>query len=125
MLKPLRWAALWALFILVLCLIPGKDLPHPWWADLLSFDKVVHAGVFAVLAYLVHGALHGNGLIPRQVMVWTLASCIVYGGLLELMKGSLMRDRYAEFADFLDNAVGAVAGAWWAARRATRAQQAT
>lgn len=124
MLRHLRWALLWALFILVLCLIPGKDLPKVWWAEILSFDKWVHTGVFCVLVILAHQGLRdvftARWRTPRIFLV-----CLAYGALLEVMQGTLMVDRYAEVADFLANAFGAAAGTWWAIKRKGRAASST
>lgn len=115
MLKRLRWTLLWALVILVLCLIPGKDLPRYRWADLLSFDKFVHAGVFFVLAWLMVVAVKPTW--DTRAVRWTAVVCVVYGGLLEVMQGTLMTDRYADIGDFVANGLGVALGLWWWARK--------
>lgn len=115
MLKRLRWTLLWALVILVLCLIPGKELPRYWWTDLFSFDKVVHAGVFFVLAWLMVVAVRPTGAAPA--VRWTAGVCVAYGGLLEVMQGTLMTDRYADVGDFVANGIGVALGLWWWHRR--------
>ena len=56
MLRSFRWALAWALCILVLCLMPGRALPSWDWFDLLSLDKLVHAGMFGTLTVLLAGA---------------------------------------------------------------------
>lgn len=115
MLTRLRWTLLWALVILVLCLIPGKELPRYRWTDLFSFDKVVHAGVFFVLAWLMVVALRPTGTGPA--IRWTAGVCLMYGGLLEVMQGTLMTDRYADVGDFVANGIGVALGLWWWHRR--------
>ncbi len=53
LLKHLTPALLWAAFILVLCGIPGSQLPEvPFW-DIFSFDKAAHVAVFLVLSVLL------------------------------------------------------------------------
>lgn len=107
-LRSLRWALLWALLILVLCLIPGSDLPQWSWADLLNVDKLVHALMFAVLVVLIVRGLRerpasATGLGPILVAV---LFAIPYGGALELMQGGLLTDRVADLGDFIANTIG-------------------
>jgi glycopeptide antibiotics resistance protein len=100
----------WALVILVLCAIPGRDLPNISWLALLAFDKWVHAGIFFVLVLLF---LRANVLeLKSQIVVarMGLAAMIVYGGLLEVMQGALFEERTADVYDFIANSFGAVLG---------------
>lgn len=119
-LKHLHWALLWAMVILGLCLMPGRDIPSFWWTELLSMDKFVHAGMFAVLVVLVVRGLRKRrpvlALRSRTVLFWSLA-CVAYGGALEIMQGTLMTDRYADLLDFLANTLGCGIGWWWLARK--------
>jgi VanZ family protein len=121
-LKHLYWALLWALVILVLCLLPGKDVPSFWWTQVLSIDKFVHAGVFFVLVILIVRGLRRRdpdlALRSRTTARW-LAACIAYGGVLEIMQGVFLTDRYADILDFLANALGCGLAWWWMRRRET------
>lgn len=113
MLRHLRLALLWALLILVLCLLPGRDLPQWRWADLLSLDKWVHAGLFAVLVVLlVVGLKRQYGTAwARSRGLWTSAiACILYGVALELMQGLLMQGRTADPLDAAANTAGTLIG---------------
>lgn len=113
-LRSLRWALLWALLILVLCLIPGSDLPQWSWADLLNVDKLVHALMFAVLVVLIVRGLRKYPSIEagaKPVLIAMLFA-IPYGGALEIMQGSLLRDRTADIGDFIANTIGCALG--WA-----------
>jgi VanZ family protein len=120
-LKHLRWALLWALVIFILCVLPGKDIPSFWWTDLLSIDKLVHAGVFGVLVLLLSRGLRahygGLELRSRRMLLWILA-CIAYGGALEIMQGVFLTDRYADVLDFLANSAGCGLAWWWLDRKA-------
>ena len=53
-----RLAAGWALVIFVLSSIPGAAFPQ---SPLLSYDKVLHAGVYAVLGAFCYLSLPRNG----------------------------------------------------------------
>ena len=102
----------WFLVILVLCGMPGKDIPHISFLELLAFDKWVHAGIFFILALLL---MRGMKLsYPRVAYItavfFTLAVSIPYGGLLEIMQGTLFEDRSADLYDFIANSFGAICG---------------
>ena len=122
--RSLRWALLWTLLILILCLIPGRDLPQWRWADLLSVDKFVHTAMFAVLVVLSVRGLRRqdryDGLRSRAVLS-TLLFAIPYGGALEIMQGTLLTDRVADVGDFIANAIGCALGWWWLRRQARKA----
>ena len=112
-LKHTKWAMLWALLILILCGIPGRDIPHISFLELLSFDKFVHAGIFFVLILLtVRGFLLQTGIEDLQKKAKRIATviCIIYGGLLEVMQGTLFQERSADVFDFIANSFGVLAG---------------
>ena len=104
---------LWALIILILCGIPGRDIPHISFLELLSFDKFVHAGIFFVLILLtVRGFVlqirftalkHSPKLIAFVI-------CVLYGGSLEIMQGTLFIERTADIYDFIANSFGCTIG---------------
>lgn len=109
-----NWQAmLWALIILVLCGIPGKDIPHISFLELLSFDKFVHAGVFFVLVLLtLRGFLVQTRFVKLQQSAKPIAliMCITYGALMELMQGTLFEGRSASVFDIVANSFGCVVG---------------
>ncbi len=112
-LKHTKWAMLWALLILILCGIPGRDIPHISFLELLSFDKFVHAGIFFVLVLLtIRGFLLQTTIEYLQKNAKSIAAviCIVYGGSLEVMQGTLFQERSADVFDFIANSFGVVVG---------------
>ncbi len=112
-LKHTKWAMLWALLIFILCAIPGKDIPHVSFLELLEFDKFVHASLFFVLLLLM---VRGCKLQERFVLLSqnTKVICaiisITYGGSLELMQGAVFTDRSADIYDFIANSFGCIMG---------------
>lgn len=108
-----KWAQLWALFILVLCGIPGRDIPHISFLELLSFDKFVHAGIFFVLILL---SIRGFSLQTKFQTIQTYSKsfsfvfCVIYGGLMEIMQGTIFIGRSADVFDFIANSFGSVMG---------------
>lgn len=112
-LKHMKWAMLWALLILVLCGIPGRDIPHISFLELLSFDKFVHAGMFFVLIVLtIRGFLIQTNFIKIQALAKqiSLFLCVSYGGLLELMQEAVFEERSADIYDFIANSFGCFLG---------------
>ncbi len=108
-LKHTKWALLWALLILILCGIPGRDIPHISFLELLSFDKFVHASIFFVLMLLtVRGFILQTTFKQLNQSPKTIAFiiCVAYGGLMEIMQGTLFIERSADIFDFIANSFG-------------------
>ncbi|HRB53929.1 MAG TPA: VanZ family protein [Bacteroidia bacterium] len=101
---------MWGLFIFILCAIPGKNLPHYSWADLLSVDKLVHFTLFFILILLLKRAWL---FIYKGVSSYNLIAIaigVIYGGSLELMQSYFYTDRSGSWFDFLANSLGAICG---------------
>ena len=112
-LKHTKWAMLWALLILILCGIPGRDIPHISFLELLSFDKFVHAGIFFVLVLLtIRGFLLQTMIrfLQTNAKITATTFCIIYGALLEVMQGTFFQERSADIFDFIANSFGVIAG---------------
>ncbi len=112
-LKHTKWAILWALLIFILCAIPGRDIPHISFLELLSFDKFVHASLYFVLILLtVRGFILQTTIVTLQQYPNSIAFvlCVIYGGCLEIMQGTLFEERSASIFDFIANGVGAAVG---------------
>ena len=112
-LKHNKWSLLWALVILILCGIPGRDIPHISFLEILNFDKFVHAGIFFVLILLmVRGFLLQTSFLKLQQSAKMIAFliCVVFGGTLEILQGTLFEGRSADVLDFVANSFGAALG---------------
>lgn len=112
-LKHLKWAMLWALLIFILCSIPGKDLPHITWLELLSFDKFVHASLFFVQSILLiwgFSKQESISILKLYKNLFSVFISIIYGGLLELMQQAFFADRTADIYDFIANTFGSILG---------------
>lgn len=112
-LKHNLYGLLWALVILILCGIPGKDLPHSDFLDLLNFDKLVHAGIFFMLMMLVMHGFKKQTSFPRMQQhagAFAFGFSVAYGGLMEVMQDLLFEDRSPDINDFIANTFGCVMG---------------
>ena len=111
-----NWRALcWALFILVLCGIPGSDMPHFNWMEIFSLDKIAHAFVFCILVvlgciglakqYKVQGK---RSNVIRPIFLFAL----VYSPITEFLQDAVFVERTAEMLDMLANWLGCFVGIW-------------
>lgn len=95
---------LWVGCLLWLSLTPSPPSPP---SALLAWDKLQHAGAYALLTLLL-----GRFFIlwrPLSRHSWRSAwlVAIVFGGLIEILQGTLSDIRQAEWGDLMANAIGA------------------
>jgi VanZ family protein len=105
---------LWAAFIFVICMMPHRHIPHIVFPYL---DKIVHTGVYFVLACLFYfGWLWQSSFQSLRIgtFIKVLIVCAVYGLLIEIMQGLLTTDRSFEMLDELADIVGALLGLYGA-----------
>ncbi len=107
---PATLSALWTVFILFMCAVPGKYIPQAGWMAVLSIDKLVHATIFFILAILIILAAFSRHLSYRVTMV-LLFLAVCYGILLEVLQAALFSERSTEVFDMLANSAGVVAAA--------------
>lgn len=99
---------LWAILIAILCGIPGRDIPHISFLEIISFDKFVHAGIFFVLIVLSLRNFSKNNTLKNTTKYYLLAFGIGYGILLEILQGAIFIDRSADVYDVIANSFGCV-----------------
>lgn len=104
-----RWIATiaYAAFIFYLSIRPSYQPPlFPY------SDKVIHAGIYGVLAYLVFWSLHGaRGLPGSGLGMISVVMAAIYGALIEIFQ-MYVPTRSADIFDALFNAAGAIIGAY-------------
>ncbi|HLP12826.1 MAG TPA: VanZ family protein [Flavobacteriales bacterium] len=100
-------AFLWALLILVVCLVPPKYIPAVEF-NLLSPDKIAHAILFGFLCLLLNWALNKNNILNYKNLFVLFACTVGYGALIELLQMIGRSGRMAEVDDILANSFGAV-----------------
>lgn len=119
----------WALFVLWGCLNESGSSGglilrlFPFLHDFDHTDKLVHAGLHAVLASLLWWTgIARMAAQPRaKALSWSACHalfvvllCAAYGGLIELLQAALTSTRGAEWLDALANTLGAsVAVLFW------------
>jgi VanZ family protein len=102
----------WALVILFLVVMPGSSMPETDIWDLLSFDKLAHIFVFAVLTFLMiigFTKQYTYRELRFQPVKYSLIICISYGIFLETIQ-SLSPGRALEIYDYIANTIGCFTG---------------
>lgn len=109
-----RWGlvAAWAVLVMVLLWMPGAEGPAPWaWLERFrdgGGDKLVHAGLFGVQAWLLCRCPPGPG--ERRWLVACVGVAVAFGVVTEL--GQLaVPGRDASLGDAVADVVGALSGA--------------
>ena len=103
---------IWAVLILIVCAVPGNDLPSSPLFSIPNFDKLVHAGLYFPLAIFVGAEfdlsrkkwLHFSGPFLTLLIIG------LYGGLIEILQAKLFINRSADFDDFLFDMIGGLGG---------------
>lgn len=100
-------AILWAMAIFGFSSLPGSAIPN---LSIFSQDKLLHAGVFFVFAFLVYRSFQAQKRLPslsRHAGIWTLVVATVYGVIDEVHQ-VFVSGRSADYRDVAADAVGAL-----------------
>ncbi|HQW84393.1 MAG TPA: VanZ family protein [Ferruginibacter sp.] len=103
---------IWFLLTLTAISIPGYDLPEvDNWLIEINYDKLIHVGLFAVLAFLfMYPVIKSNLVVKlkwRYIFIIAIA-CIVWGFCTELIQKFLIPGRSYSLSDWLADGLGAV-----------------
>lgn len=105
----------WAILILVLSFLPGRDLPN---VQIVALDKLVHFIFYLLLfVFTMYGWRRQLQItLLRKVpiaLVWL--ACILFGIAIEVCQEVFTADRHFDWLDIMANSMGALAGgmAWY------------
>ncbi len=100
----------WFFLILVLVCTPGYDLPQvDNWMIEINYDKFIHVGLFAVLAYLFMYPLAKLDLSPRERWHYAIKITIaaaVWGLTTEFIQKFFIPSRSFNLMDWASDAFG-------------------
>lgn len=104
-----KFTVLVTALIAVLSLLPSDSIPESKLFDLSFLDKIIHTGMYAFFAFV---ALWECPCFSRcfRPYAWTILIVILCGALIELLQGTIIRSRSAEWLDLAANATGAFIG---------------
>ena len=103
-----KLAAAWALLIFVLSSIPGAAFPH---SKLLSYDKLIHAGVYSILGAFTFLALPRRWSPKASVLVLIAGAITTLYGMTDEFHQLFVPGRAADWRDVLADCVGGFVGA--------------
>lgn len=113
--KPLVYAFIWAFVIFLLCNLNLDTSGEPPWYYFEGIDKVVHAGMFFVLGILSYWGFYEQRRwesLSRNAAWYALLLCILYGGLIEVLQGTIFTYRSADWLDWIFDIGGTLLGLW-------------
>jgi VanZ family protein len=103
----------WFFLVLILICIPGYDLPKvDNWLIEINFDKFIHVGLFAVLAYLFMLPIVRSALPTKEKWNWLIKitiAAIIWGITTELIQKFFVTGRSFSLSDWAADGSGGVA----------------
>jgi len=103
---------IWFLLILLMGLTPGESMPMTNVWDFLSFDKIAHFFVFAILTFLFtlgFSKQYTFLFFRYKAAPLAIGISILYGIIIEIGQ-TFIPERGLEFTDILANSLGVFAG---------------
>jgi VanZ family protein len=98
----------WAAVIFCLSQIPGADVPPVFF----GMDKLLHAGVYGILGFLVLGALSGTVQVRPIPRPWLAVLMVVAYGVLDEFHQHFVPGRTPDILDVMADAAGGMLGVW-------------
>lgn len=114
--KSLLPALLWALFILIICGIPGHKIPRVDFLQWLKPDKLIHLFIYSIFCYLlIKGFIKQDAFLflRSNPKFWAIIFSTAYGAIIEVLQEYVFIERSGEVYDALANTVGAFIGLWF------------
>jgi VanZ family protein len=102
----------WFFLVLILICLPGSKFPKTDdWLDIIFFDKWVHVGLFAVLAFLWMKP-YLNSTLPKQTVLQIIfkiaLSVSVWGLATEIIQKYFAYHRSFDWWDWAADSLGAL-----------------
>jgi VanZ family protein len=101
-------AIFWSILVLILCFLPGSDLPEAS-HFFPGFDKIVHLGFFFVLTVLLFfGKIRQQNSYDYRILtiIKITLICVTLGGGIELLQWKVFTYRDGDWWDFFVDMVG-------------------
>ncbi|MEP7254703.1 MAG: VanZ family protein [Ferruginibacter sp.] len=114
----------WFFLLLILVCIPGYDLPKvDNWLIEINFDKFIHVGLFAVLAYLFMLPIIKSDL-PRKekwyYLIKIAIATVIWGLTTEIIQKFFIPGRSFTLGDWLADSTGGFAALFYCRQRLSK-----
>lgn len=117
----------WFFLVLTAVCIPGYDLPKvDKWLIEINFDKLIHVGLFAVLAYLFMHPLIKSSLPQsekRNYLIKIAIATIIWGITTEFIQKFFVPGRSFTLGDWLADGLGGIMALFYGMWRLSKMQQ--
>lgn len=117
----------WFFLVLIAVCIPGYDLPKvDKWLIEINFDKLIHVGLFAVLAYLFMHPLIKSSLPQsekRNYLIKIAIATIIWGITTEFIQKFFVPGRSFTLGDWLADGLGGIVALFYGMWRLSKMQQ--
>jgi VanZ family protein len=110
----------WFFVVLFIMCLPGEEIPTVDWLNRISFDKLVHIGVFGLLAVLFCWPLKKSELSRSERLHYFIKISIavsLWGLAIEFIQKFFIPGRSFDLLDWAADSIGALL-AFWFSRKA-------
>ena len=111
----------WFFIVLVLTCLPGDNLPKvDNWFNKLYLDKLVHAGIFAILAILFMYPVSKTGITivqKRNYFIKIALASAIWGLTTELIQKYFIPGRSFDWFDWIFDGAGVFLALWVGMKR--------
>ncbi len=101
---------IWTIVIYVLLTMPNNDLPTLSFLDAIHFDKLVHAGLFAMLTFLFSWPFRKLYPAQHSLFVSIAVVALLYGIAMEYVQKYFTTDRDFDINDMFADGFGCLVG---------------
>ncbi len=111
---------LWFIISTILLTLPGSAFPQENWLGKIWFDKWVHIGMFAIMAFFGCWAIHKKHTDVkklRQSFLLIGLSCLCYGIVMEFVQKYFIPNRSFDGGDIIADGIGCVVGVLYSHKR--------
>jgi VanZ family protein len=102
----------WFFLVLILLVVPGSQFPKTDdWLDKIFFDKWVHTGLFAILAFLFMYPIVKSDIERRikiNIIIKIAIATIVWGLATEFIQKYFATRRSFDLLDWASDSIGAI-----------------
>lgn len=101
----------WTAIVILATTLPSNSIPKSSLLEIPHFDKIVHFGLFFVLAMFIiseQNTLRLQGGLTRKAIILALSFTIAYGLIIEFLQYFLLPTRSGSLFDFLANTLGSI-----------------
>lgn len=120
----------WFFLVLIAICIPGYELPKvdQWFIE-VNFDKLIHVGLFAVLAYLFMLPVIRSALPKKEksnYLIKITIATVIWGLTTEVIQKFFIPGRSFTLGDWLADSLGGVIAffyGWWQLSKMHRSSQ--